>query len=304
MFSAVASLTRGPVELAVGIAFDRRFRLFAINRRGLVFDTRFAPAVPGSTEGVIVYLLLEGELRWSDGQALVGPALFLMRERDFEGDAGGRAGGRTFRSWGEPYRTVELRLTPADCAIALGESPPVIELDGADDPILAAGRLYLHASHAKKGRTLVAELAADYLRRLRERGILAVDLASTITHDEGIRGALWEALRPAVEAFGASAKQDDIVSRVGWGARRVQRELLRMVVAHGVDWLGGWRQVTLRYRVRVAVMLLSNPTLSVGEVADALGYASVEALAHAFEACGLPPATEVRRAIRAAGSTA
>ena len=123
MLSAVASLTRGPVELAVGIAFDRRFRLFAINRRGLVFDTRFAPAVPGSTEGVIVYLLLEGELRWSDGQALVGPALFLMRERDFEGDAGGRAGGRTFRSWGEPYRTpgapstssAVFRFSPLPC---------------------------------------------------------------------------------------------------------------------------------------------------------------------------------------------
>lgn len=301
MLSAVASLTRGPVELTVGMAFDRRFRLFAIDRRGLVFDTRFAPAVPGSTDGVIVYLLLEGELRWSDGQTVVGPALFLMRERDFEGDAGGR--GRTFRSWGEPYRTVELRLRPADCAIALGDAPPIIELEGADDPILAAGRLYLHASHAKKGRTLVADLAADYLRRLRDRGLLAVDLASTITHDEGMRGALWEALRPSVEAFGASAKQEDIVSRVGWGARRVQRELIRMVIAHGVDWLGGWRQVTVRYRVRVAVMLLSNPALSVGEIADALGYTSVEALAHAFEACGLPAATEVRRAIRAAATT-
>jgi AraC-like DNA-binding protein len=302
MLSAVASLTRGPVELTVGMAFDRRFRLFAIDRRGLVFDTRFAPAVPGSTDGVIVYLLLEGELRWADGLSVVGPALFLMRERDFEGDGGGR--GRTFRSWGEPYRTVELRLRPADCAIAPGDAPPVIELEGADDPILAAGRLYLHASHAKKGRTLVADLAGDYLRRLRERGLLAVDLASTITHDEGVRGALWEALRPSVEAFGASAKQEDIVSRVGWGARRVQRELIRMVIAHGVDWLGGWRQVTVRYRVRVAVMLLSNPALSVGEIADALGYTSVEALAHAFEACGLPAATEVRRAIRAAATTA
>ncbi|MBS2015371.1 MAG: hypothetical protein JST00_20960 [Deltaproteobacteria bacterium] len=303
MFSAVASLTRGPVELSVGIAFERRFRIFAINRRGLVFDTKFAPAVPGSTDGVIVYLLLEGELAWSDGQRLKGPALFLMRERDFEGDAGGGR-GRTFRSWGEPYRTVELRLAPADCALTLGAAPPVIPLDGPDDPIVAAGRLYLHASHAKKGRTLVADLAADYLRRLREREILSVDLAATITHDEGLRGALWEALRPSIEAFGAAAKQDDVVSRVGWGARRVQRELIRMVVAHGVDWLGGWRQVTLRYRVRVAVMLLSNPALSVGDIAEALGYTSVEALAHAFEASGLPPATEVRRALRAAEASA
>jgi len=35
-------------------------------------------------------------------------------------------------------------------------------------------------------------------------------------------------------------------------------------------------------------------------VADAVGYTSVEALAHAFDACGLPSATEVRRSPLAA----
>jgi AraC-like DNA-binding protein len=299
MFSAVARLARGPVELTVGMAFERRFRLFAVDRRGLVFDTRFAPPVAGSTSAVIVYLLLEGELRWDSGQTLVGPALFLMGERDFEGESGKR--GSTFRSWGTPFRTVELRIAPAECRFDVGASSPVVPLAlaGADDPLVAAARVYLHASHAKKGQSVVAGLAAAYLTELGKRGVLATDLAATITHDEGMRGVIWAALRPIIESFGAGAKQDDVVTRVGWGARRVQRELTRMAIEHGVGWLGGWRDVAVRYRVRVAVMLLSNPSLSVTEVAEAVGYASAEALAHAFDACGLPSASELRRALLA-----
>ncbi|MBL8608735.1 MAG: helix-turn-helix transcriptional regulator [Myxococcales bacterium] len=293
MFSAVARIERGPVELTVGMAFERRFRIFAINRRGIVFDTRFAPPIKAESGAIIVYLLLEGTLRWSDGVELVGPSLFVMRESDFEGAMGSR--GRVFRSWGTPFRTVELRVQPADCAAEVAAVPAALPLDGPDDPLVAAGRLYLHASHAKKGQTVIADLAASYLRELERRGVLAADLASSIVHDEGVRGALWDAMRPMVETFGADARQDELVARVGWGARRVQRELTRIAVSHGVEWIGGWRDVVLRYRVRVAVLLLSSPALSVSEVADAVGYGSVEAFAHALDACGLPSATEIRR---------
>jgi len=81
----------GPVEFAVTIAYERRFRIHAIDRTGLVFDTRFAPAVRGATAGAIVYLLLDGKIRWLDGRVVVGPALFVMPERDFEGEHGARA---------------------------------------------------------------------------------------------------------------------------------------------------------------------------------------------------------------------
>ncbi|MFO0742430.1 MAG: hypothetical protein U0270_41535 [Labilithrix sp.] len=292
MFSAVSRFRRPPVEFAVGVAFERRFRIYTINRRGLRFDTRFSPATAGSMDGVIVYLLLEGTMRWDDGLELVGPALLVMRERDFEGAEGMRTRG--FRSWGEPFQTVELRIPAHECAVRLDGPARVVPLDGDDDPVLAAGRLYLHASHATKGQTRAAELAEVYLRGLQARGIIVQDLASTMTLDEGLRGLLWDALRPAIESFGG-AKQEVVVSRVGWNGRRVQRELTRMAVALGVGWIGSWRDVALRYRVRFAALLLSNATLSVGEIAEAVGYSSVEALAHAFEACGLPPATEVRR---------
>jgi AraC-like DNA-binding protein len=294
MFSAVARIGSGPVELVVGMAIERRFRLFAIDRRGLTFDTRFAPPIDGASDAVIVYLLLEGSMGWGDGTRVTGPALFLMAEKDFEGARGAR--GRFFRSWGTPFRCVELRVAPADCAVALDAGRAILPLEGADD-LVSAGRLYLHASHAKKGQHFVASLAATYLGELERRGILAAPLSSTIVADEGIRGVLWGAMRPAVERFGATAKQDVLTSRVGWNARRLQRELVRVATAHGVAWLGNWREVVHRYRVRVAVLLLSNPQLPVGEVASWVGYSSVEALSHAFEAIGLPAPTAVRRAI-------
>jgi AraC-like DNA-binding protein len=292
MFSAVARLARGPVELTVGVAFERRFRLFAIDRRGLTFDTRFAPPVRGSTDALIVYMMLDGTLEWARGPVLLGPALFVMRERDFEGARGSREG--RFRSWGTPFRAVELRVSPSDCSVEVAEGPAMLALD-PDDPVVSAARLYLHASLTKKGQTMVADLAAGYVTTLRMRGVLMADLAATMTIDEGLRGILWEALRPSLETFGAGVRQEHIVSRVGWNPRTVQRELTRMAIEKGVGWMGNWRDVSTRYRVRVAVMLLSNPELSVGDAANLVGYASIEALAHALDACGLPSATELRR---------
>lgn len=294
MLSTVARFGRGPVEFAAGIAFERKFRLHAIDRRGLVFDTRFAPAIAGASRGVILYLLLDGTLRWADGQEVSAPSLFLMPERDFEGHEGTRT--RHFRSWGAPFRSIELRVAREHCHLA-SPNPQVIDLASPDDPIVSAGRTYLHASHAKRGQTVVADLAAAYLEELSARGVLATKLSETIVRDEGAIGLLWEGMRPLIDGFGGGLKQDDVMSRVGWGARRLQRELSNATTALGLDWFGGWREVTLRYRVRFAALLLSNPALSVGEIATAVGYASVEALAHAFEACQLPSATEIRRAL-------
>jgi len=296
MLSAVGRFERSPVELAVGMAFERRFRLFAINRRGLTFDTQFSPAARGATNGVIVYLLLEGTLRWDSGVEVHGPSLFLMRESVFEGAHGSRTSG--FRSWGTPFRSVELRVAPEECIVADWDTP-LVTLSGASDPIVTAGRLYLHASHAKNGQKVVSDLAAQYLVALQSRGVLASDLASTITQEDLIVEVLWDALRPALESFGVGAKLDDLIARVGWPARRLQRVLMDMVASHGSGWAGGWREVVVRYRVRVAVLLLSSPSLSIGEVANAVGYGSVEALAHALATVGLPSATEVRRQLLA-----
>jgi len=295
MFSAVSRLTLGPAELTVGHAFERRFRLFAVNRRGLTFDSRFAPPIDGSTSQVIVYLILEGTLLWNGERTFEAPALIVMRESDFEGERGKR--DCWFTSSGTPFATVDLRIDAADCAVDLAGGMTDAPLEGVADPLLAAARLYLHASHSRAGQGRAADLAAGYVAHLRARGILATDLAATITHDEGVRALLWRALRPTVEAFGSTANQDQMASSVGWNVQRIQREITRAATAFGLTWLGGWRNVVHRYRVRVAVLLLSCPELSVSEIADAVGYSSVEALAHALDSFGLPPARELRRAI-------
>ena len=58
-----------------------------------------------------------------------------------------------------------------------------------------------------------------------------------------------------------------------------------------------WRGVTKRFRLRIAILLVSNPELAIGEVAAVAGYSSAEALTHAFYAEGLPAPTDLRDAI-------
>ncbi|MBS2014733.1 MAG: hypothetical protein JST00_17730 [Deltaproteobacteria bacterium] len=283
MFSTVVRYNKEPVEFAMSAAFERQFRLFGIVRRGLKFDTRFAPPASGASNAMIVFLLLDGNLRWSDGRELEGPSLFLLPETEYEGANGVRT--RHFRAWGEPFCSVDLRLDRRHCAEERSHVPI--------DALVRAGRSYLHASQSAKGQTLIADLAAAYLRELRAHGVVTTDLAATMTRDEGLRGVVWEALRPVIAGFGGS-KQEELTSKIGWGRHRLQRTLTRMAMEHGAAWMGGWRDIAFRYRVRVAALLLSNPSLTVSDVASAVGYTSVEALAHAFEASGLPPATEVR----------
>jgi len=295
VFSAVCSFVHEPVELTVGLAFERRFRLFAVSRRGLTFDTRFAPPIASTSTKVMLYLILEGRVILDGVRAFEGPAMLVMRESHFEGAQGARTCWLT--STGTPFSTVELRVDPADCALApdLEGGPVHVPLEEDLDPMVAAARLYLHASHSKAGRSRTSALAASYLELLRARGLLATDLAATITHDEGARELVWSALRPSIERFGSTSHQAGVASALGWTTQRFQREIARLASAFGITWLGRWRDVSHRYRVRVAVLLLSAPSLSVTDVARVAGYSSVEALAHALEDFGLPSATELRR---------
>lgn len=301
MFFAVSRFASGPVELTVGMAFERRFRLFAVNRRGLTFDTRFAPPIASASSAVMVYLILEGALTWDGTRTFRGPTLLVMRESDFEGENGRRH--CWLSSSGTPYATVELRIPPADCLIDLGSGPVDIALDAGTDPLVAAARLYLHASHGKAGQERTVDLAAAYIEQLHARRVLRTPLASTITRDEGARELIWSALRPSVERFGNSVSQDRVALAVGWSTQRLQREIARLADAFGITWLGRWRDVAHRYRVRVATLLLSAPSLSVSEVARIAGYSSVEALAHALDGFGLPSPSEVRRLLAEGATT-
>jgi AraC-like DNA-binding protein len=297
MLHAVGRLALGPTELTFGFALERRFRLLSVDRRGLVFDTRFAaPFRQAPRNAVFVYCVLDGRLAWHEGPVFEAPAVFVANEIDFEGANGRRR--RTFASRGEPFRAVELRVGLSDWDRPMPAEPSPLS---ATDAVFSAARVYLHAGHARRGQSEVTSLAKRYLDALAAERIVSETLASGTIQDEGWRGHVWETIRPTIERFAFGTTQDEIAATSGFPTRRLERALARFAETFDVSW-GGFRDQTRRYRVRIAVMLLSNPELSVVEIARATGYSSAEALAHALDAEGLPSPTDLRSRIAEAGA--
>lgn len=75
--------------------------------------------------------------------------------------------------------------------------------------------------------------------------------------------------------------------------RQLHRTLRAFSQRYGID-AGGWRDVRNRWRLRLAIALLSLPQLSVREVADEVGLSSSTCLARFFAQCAVPSPKVVR----------
>ncbi len=76
--------------------------------------------------------------------------------------------------------------------------------------------------------------------------------------------------------------------------RHLQRLIHAFNARYGIN-AGNWRDTRNRWRLQIAVALLSVPELTVQEVAVQVGYADAPALARAFSNAGFPSPTVVRR---------
>lgn len=269
--------------------------MFAVERRGTQWDTRFAPARRASGPGsAIVYVLLEGWLAFHEPAplSLVAPAAFAATEAHLEGEGGRRA--LTLRSGGEPFRALELRLRPDRVRTPLGGGARAIALPAdaiaACEEVLAAfdeGRDPVEAVD----RALAALAAAE---------IVDPGARDEIVREEPPRLArTWAAVRGMYMRLATAPSLQELADHAGVSLRQLARDIdeLGATFPLGAD---GFRELTGDIRLRWAVLLLSSPALRIADVARSAGYGSSIALGRAFREAGLPSPSAVRSAFGAA----
>jgi AraC-like DNA-binding protein len=295
MLGAHARLRMGAVALDYDVAMNRSLRVATERREGTSWDTRLATANAGSSERAVVMILLEGSITWHGpaGFSCAAPAAFLASTNLVEGARGRWA--RTFRSEGSPFSTVELQV--ARTILRAPESPAPLELSPR---VLAAAQAHatLVRGLAKIERAAREPSVRALLTALHEDKVLDVDLARDLDAVSKSDELLWGLLAPLVEELDILPSLDTTGAPAGLSARQLTRRLEGFLDRLDLPW-AGWREVTRGYRLKIAVMLLSNEDLPIVDIARRCGYSSAEALAHALTTEGLPPPNELRRRINA-----
>jgi AraC-like DNA-binding protein len=293
MFVARGRTSHLNAELATTVAFGGGLTFVHINRRGVVYDTRFIPAAASTTNDASLYVVLEG--RWRtfgapDERDFTGPAAFAIATSQFEGENG----AYPFRwiAGGHPYRGLELRLSADELRVPLGASPTPIDL--SEDDVRAAEAV----ARASGDDASFERESAAFVRRLAERGLLDPSVAETFPQSSPVFARLWKALRPMIERHYLSPTLQEVSNESGISLRQLDRVIESFVEATPLLRGHGWRAATRRFRLKVAVMLLSAEGATVTEVARLVGYGSGEAMGRSFRDAGLGSPSAVQAALR------
>lgn len=287
MLVGCKELQSGGTLFRFRVAFERTFRIYAVERRESLIDTRFFRGSERLGGGVCaLFLLVDGWIRWHEGELgdLQAPSAFLLPLRDVD-----RTSAMLARSsGGEPYRAIEIVLLDEARAI---ERPERVDLGAA--AIDAARRFFgaFDAAPEDAVRELLTTLEGAVSSH---RG-----LAGEITPEESpFTEVVWQVFLGLDLLATPFPQFQELVDRSGYSASHYTRQIKEVLATFGFEW-GGWREVTNDARLRWAVLLLSNRTLSIAEVARAAGYGSTDALDATFRRARLPSPVVVRDRILA-----
>jgi AraC-like DNA-binding protein len=121
--------------------------------------------------------------------------------------------------------------------------------------------------------------------------------ARTLTTNDGPTERderIARAIEAQMSSLGTSADARSLGELADLSPRQLQRVMTEFASRYGIN-AGAWRDMRNRWRIQIAVVLLSVPDASVADIAAEVGYRSAPALARAFAAAGFPPPTELRR---------
>jgi AraC-like DNA-binding protein len=294
VLSAALRFVREPVELVFDLALEDTFRVYRVLRRGTLWDARLAPAHPDTkVDAAFVYVVLGGTLAWDAPLALqVGPGQAMVASQAALDGAGG-VRTATYASWGEPFHVVQVRVARELVAMPVPEEGArAFEPSAA---LLAAARAYASAPEGDEARR---RALTELLRALHEGGVLASDLSTTMRGVDALGERVWRAAVPIFRDLYFSPSLVELSDRAGLSLRHMGRAVSGLTRRFDLPW-EGWRDIGLGMRLGIALLLLSNEAIPVGEVAERTGYGSVEALHHALRAAGVPSPTESRRRLLA-----
>ena len=273
------------------VMLDQRFRALLTDRDNLVVDSRFfAAAKRKKTAFVHLYFVRRGEMELRGVPHHDTPAGFVFLDQEF--DCINSATTKTFRSWGDRCTTLSIRIPAAVCAAPIGISRGGFALSPALRQVL--DQLFAATSDravTKVMKLLFAQLAVDRI----------------VTNDPNIFGPqedpeemvrLWSAIAPRYSAFAASTSIAQFRAMTGLSLRQLSRNLTAFVKRYGL-YGDGYRDASRVLRLRGATLWLSAEGITTTDVAQLVGYSSLDAMNRALRDAKLPPPGEIRIALAA-----
>jgi len=277
----------GGGDLRWVLGFGPALWCIAVQREGLVLDTRFVPrGVDGSRPTICVYFLVRGSFEVHGGERFDAPATFLISGEQLDGPHPDRP--FTFMSGGEPFAAIELHFATD----AFTTPPSALPMRIALDPRVM-GTATEAASLPPEDETWRRHVTA-LLSHVADAGLITkAALAGVKRPPAKTFVLLWGALRPMIERFYLTPTMQEVGEASGISVRQVDRYVQDFVSSFALVGKG-WRSTTRRLRLKVAVILLSAAGATVAEVASAVGYGSADAMARAFRDEGLIAPTALR----------
>jgi AraC-like DNA-binding protein len=283
-------------EYGLYVGLERRFWMVTIHRRGVIWDTRILPPWPNSLHEQShrrYYVLLEGRLEFYGALpgVLEAPCAFRATAEAFEG--AGDARRIQLRSSGEPLRVFALHVLPINGERVTEPSNGWERLEVPEDVVARCDAFELEARLQGCGPGLDRRRRA-LLERLHDVGWLSAETLGSIVDEEPVHlRRTWDAFAPIFRDLTLSPALSELAERATRSLRQFDRnfdELLQTFHLVG----GGFRNTIQRFRLSMAILMLSAEPATVASVARAVGYARPEAMTSAFRAAGLPAPSTVR----------
>jgi AraC-like DNA-binding protein len=294
MLAARGEVLVGKGHLRWTVAFTSHLWVSIIERRGLVYDSKLVPPASGrAKERPCVYLLLEGAWLCADGTSISSPHALVAADEHLDGADGARPW--CFRAVGEPFSSIEVHLDPTLTPVRPKDVPFTVALDAG---AWAAARHVREASRRRDDRQLSIAIAT-LVRALGALSLVNPGLADVVARPTPKPfQILWRAVGPIVERLELRPTVKEVSATTGASSREVDRFVRAFVSSFGLVG-GSWRQASLHWRLKLALLFLSADGATIAEIAHAVGYGSADAMTRAFRDAGLPAPSVIQKELTA-----
>lgn len=288
MLTAASSLALHDSRVRTLLALERGLRVHLTWRERLLVDSRFlAPGRPRIAVAT-VYVALGGSFQVDGGPVRDSSQLFVLHANEF---ASYTAKSASFRSWGDPAVTVEMQVAAEDIIGPIG-------LTAGPRPIAPQTWDALHAlAEGSAEDAAPGPLVHTVVERLIADGVLAPRVLTRLVANEPERFLrLWRALASLYSRHATGTTLGELTDATGLSLRQLHRdlrELSRTFQTAGESFRDNMRVM----RLRSATLWLSAPYVTVGEIAERVGYGTSDALARALRDAKLPPPSEIQAAV-------
>jgi AraC-like DNA-binding protein len=290
MLTAKSDVEFRSSRLRTWLALARRFRAHLVIRNKLLYDSRYSvPATP-DPGWANLQLVLEGNLEVDGGASSAGPSIWVLLDSEHEA---GDPAGLTFRSWGDPLISLDLRVPVTDIAVPVGlaHGPRAF-----DEPTRRRFEAFVRAFDEGPSDALVAPFRG-FIESLHASGVLTGDLPRDLAIPEEepeFVTRLWRVVAEVYMRQEVLPQLSSMSDSAGLSYRQLDRDLAEFCRSYKVP--GDSLRSAARYmRLRAALLYLSAPGATVSDVAQRVGYGSAEAMARAFRDATLPSPRRIRQ---------